>query len=115
MRVMLLALAICVVWCGSALAQDDTTMTTANAISRASKRVTPEYPIAARQLNIQGQQEVAIEVNAQGDVTEAKVLKGNAMFTAASVAAAKQWKFAPYTKDGQAVKFSSVLVFNYTK
>lgn len=115
MRVMLLALAAAVAWCGSALAQDETSLTTANALARAAKKVSPEYPIAARQLNIQGQQEVAIEVSPQGDVMEAKVLKGNAMFTSASVAAAKQWKFTPYTKDGQAVKFTSVLIFNYVK
>ncbi len=115
MRVMLSAFALLIALGGVCLAQEETSLTTANALSRAAKKVTPEYPIAARQLNIQGQQEVAIVVSPQGDVTEAKVMKGNAMFTAASVAAAKQWKFTPYTKEGQPVAFTSVLVFSYTK
>lgn len=115
MRVLLVALMACVCWCGEAMAQDVNALTTANALARASKKVAPEYPIAARQLNIQGQQEVEIMVSPEGDVMQAKVVKGNAMFTAASVAAAKQWKFTPLQKDGQAVKFSSVLVFNYVK
>lgn len=115
MRVMLSVIAVMVMLGAACLAQEGTSLTTANALSRAAKKVTPEYPIAARQLNIQGQQEVAIVVSPQGDVTEAKVLKGNAMFTAASVAAAKQWKFTPFTKEGQPVSFTSVLVFSYTK
>lgn len=115
MRVLLSTIALCVVMGTAVMGQEPSTLTTANAISRAAKKVTPEYPVAARQLNIQGQQEVSIVVSAQGDVTEAKALKGNAMFTAASVAAAKQWKFTPYVKDGQPTQFTSTLVFNYTK
>ncbi|MGC4048550.1 MAG: energy transducer TonB [Paludibaculum sp.] len=115
MRLMVWAFALMMMLGAGCLAQEENSLTTANALSRAAKRVSPEYPIAARQLNIQGQQEVAIAVSAQGDVTEAKVMKGNAMFTASSVAAAKQWKFTPYTKDGQAVPFTTVLVFSYTK
>lgn len=115
MRTFVITLMVCLCWCGEVWAQDVNSLTTANALARASKKVMPEYPTAARQLHIQGQQEVEIMVSSQGDVTEAKVLKGNAMFTAASVAAAKQWKFTPLQKDGQAVKFSSVLVFKYVK
>jgi outer membrane biosynthesis protein TonB len=46
-------------------------------------------------------------------VIDAKVLKGNAMFSNASTAAAKQWKFAPLVKDGTANEFTAVLIFNY--
>ncbi|MGJ5817609.1 energy transducer TonB [Paludibaculum fermentans] len=115
MRVMILAIAFLIALGAVCQAQEENSMTTANALARAAKRVSPEYPIAARQLNIQGQQEVAIVVNAQGDVSEAKVMKGNAMFTSASVAAAKQWKFSPLTKDGQPMGFTTVLIFSYTK
>lgn len=98
-----------------AMAQEPVQLQTANAMSRVSKRVNPEYPAAARQLNIQGSQEVLIVVNAQGDVEDVKVVKGNAMFTAATMAAVKQWKFTPLVKDGQAEKFSTTLTVNYTK
>jgi len=88
-------------------------MTTANAMSRATKKVTPEFPVAAKQLHITGTQEVEVIVSKTGDVTEAKVLKGNAMFSNSSTAAAKQWKFSPLVKDGVPTEFTAVLVFNY--
>jgi TonB family protein len=88
---------------------------TANAMIRVTKKVQPEYPPAAKQLNVSGSQEVQITVSAAGDVEDAKVLKGNAMFTMASTNAVKQWKFQPLVKDGAAQRFTTVIIFNYQK
>lgn len=88
---------------------------TASAMARVAKKVSPEYPPAARQLNVSGTQEVQITVSAAGDVEDAKVLKGNAMFSQASVNAVKQWKFQPLVKDGAPQRFTTVIIFNYTK
>ncbi len=88
---------------------------TATAMTRIAKKVAPEYPAAAKQLNVSGSQEVQITVSATGDVEDAKVLKGNAMFTLASVNAVKQWKFQPLVKDGAAQRFTTVITINYQK
>lgn len=88
---------------------------TASAMTRVAKKVAPVYPAAARQLNVSGSQDVEIAVNEEGDVVDAKVLKGNAMFSAASIAAVKQWKFTPLLQDGSAKPFTTVIVFNYTR
>jgi len=88
---------------------------TATAMARVAKRVAPAYPAAARQLNVSGTQDVEITVDEQGSVGNAKVLKGNAMLSAASVAAVKQWKFTPLVQDGAAKGFTSVIVFSYTR
>jgi bla regulator protein blaR1 len=88
---------------------------TAIAMARATKKVPPEFPAAARQLNITGASEVEVHVNESGDVVEVKILKGNAIFSANSMAAARQWKFTPMNKDGAAQKFTTVLVFNFAK
>jgi len=85
------------------------------AMARALKKVPPEFPAAARQLNLTGTSEVQVTVNESGDVVDAKVLKGNAIFSANAMAAARQWKFTPLNKDGNAVQFTSVLVFNFAK
>ncbi len=95
------------------LADEAPTITTANAMVRATKKVSPEFPIAAKQLHITGSQEIQVTVSKSGDVIGAKVLKGNAMFSQSSTAAAKQWKFSPLVKDGIASEFTAVLVFNY--
>ncbi len=95
------------------LADEPTPITTANAMVRATKKVSPEFPLAAKQLHISGSQEVQVTVSKNGDVIEAKVLKGNAMFSNSSTTAAKQWKFSPLVKDGNASEFTAVLIFNY--
>jgi len=86
---------------------------TANAMVRANKKVAPEFPTAAKQLHITGSQDVQVTVSKTGDVVDVKVLKGNAMFSSSSMAAARQWKFTPLVKDGEASEFTAVLVFNY--
>lgn len=95
------------------LADDTPMITTANAMAHATKKVTPEFPVAAKQLHISGSQEIQVLVSKTGEVTEVKVLKGNMMFSGSSTAAAKQWKFAPLMKDGTAIEFAAVLIFNY--
>lgn len=88
---------------------------TAVAMARATKKVAPDFPAAAKQLNVTGMSEVEVQVTEAGEVAEAKVLKGNAIFSANSMAAARQWKFTPMVKDGAAQRFTTVLVFNYAK
>lgn len=90
-------------------------ITTANAMGRVLKKVAPAFPVAAKQLNVTGSQDVQIVVDEQGNVIDAKVLKGNALFTQSSLAAVKEWKFTPLLSDGQPVKFTTVVTFNYTK
>jgi TonB family protein len=96
-------------------AEEPLQIATASAMSRVTKKVAPEFPPAAKQLHLSGPQEVAVVVNSAGDVEEAKVVKGNAVFSSASLAAVKQWKFTPLVKDGQPTKFATVLLFNYQR
>jgi TonB family protein len=99
----------------SLLSAETLSIPTASAMARVAKKVAPEYPAAARQLNVSGSLEVEITVGEDGSVTEAKVLKGNAMFSSASLSAVKLWKFNPMVQDGVAKSFTSVIVFNFTK
>ncbi|MBI4891986.1 MAG: energy transducer TonB [Acidobacteria bacterium] len=99
----------------SVSAQEPMSLATATAMARVTKKVAPDYPAAARQLNVSGQQEISVTVGVSGDVEEAKVLKGNAMFSANSLSAVRQWKFTPLAKDGAPTKFTTVVVINYQK
>lgn len=88
---------------------------TASAMARVAKKVAPVYPAAARQLNVSGSLDVEIKVDEEGSVTDAKVLKGNAMFSSSAMSAVRMWKFNPMVQDGVAKSFTSVIVFNFTK
>jgi TonB family protein len=112
---MVVAAVMCLIGLPAMLMAETVSIPTATAMARVAKRVAPVYPAAARQLNVSGSQDVEITVDEQGSVVEAKVLKGNAMFSTASVSAVKQWKFTPLVQDGAAKSFTSVIVFNYTK
>jgi len=94
-------------------AEDPPSIPTPIALARAVKRVTPEIPPVARQLHLKGEQEVAIVIGATGEVEEASVVRGNAAFSSASLAAVKQWKFNPHTVGGKPSKVRTTIVFNY--
>ncbi len=100
---------------GSVMAEDAVPLATPSALARVAKKVTPDFPTAAKQLNLNGTQDVEVTVSATGDVESAKVLKGNAIFSNSSLAAVKQWKFNPLVKDGQPVRFTTVLSINYQR
>ncbi|MBA3974046.1 MAG: hypothetical protein C0504_07490 [Candidatus Solibacter sp.] len=108
------AIAITAIGAPRALAQS-LNIPTPSAMSRIAKKVAPAFPPAARQLNISGTQDVEITVDESGSVVDAKVLKGNAIFSASSLAAVKQWKFTPLLHDGAPKSFTSVIVFSYSK
>ncbi|HEY3439980.1 MAG TPA: energy transducer TonB [Paludibaculum sp.] len=109
--VLLTAAVIPVVMC----AEEPLQVATASAMARVTKKVAPDFPPAAKQLNLTGQQDIAVVISATGEVEEAKVVKGNAVFSTASLTAIKQWKFTPLLKDGQPTKFATVVMFNYTR
>jgi TonB family protein len=86
---------------------------TPTAVSRATKKVMPAYPIVALQLHLTGQLDVAITVNADGDVEDASVVKGNVIFSPSALTAVKQWKFLPLQKDGKPARMATVLTFSF--
>lgn len=101
--------------CASPALAESLNIPTASAMTRVAKKVAPLFPPAAKQLNISGMQDVAIVVDESGSVIDAKVLKGNAIFSASSLAAVKQWKFTPLIHEGAPKSFTSVIVFKYAK
>lgn len=57
------------------------------------KKVYPEYPPAANRVRAGGKVVVRILVNKKGEVVDACAIEGHPLLRAASVDAAKQWKF----------------------
>lgn len=70
------------------------------------KQVKPQYPPIAYQNKIEGQVVVAILVDKDGRVLDAKVQKSsNEIFNEEAVAAVKQWNFKPAILNKKPVKF----------
>lgn len=81
--------------------------------SSAVDRVTPVYPPIARESGITGVIVVEMVVGTNGRVESAKIVSGSPLFHAASLDAAKKWKFRPPQYNGTNCKFIGRLTFKF--
>ncbi|HXE05014.1 MAG TPA: energy transducer TonB [Bryobacteraceae bacterium] len=99
---------------GSAIAQEaDLKVSNAEAMKAVTTKVQPDYPVIAKQLHLEGAVEVEAHINENGAVDSVKPITGNAVLANAAVAATKNWKFAPFTSNGKAVKAVTELTFTF--
>ena len=80
--------------CGSSLAGTDAPAEH-HSNRKIVKRVLPDYPPLARQLNIKGTVKLLVTVEASGKVKFAKALGGNPTFVDAAMNVIDKWKFEP--------------------
>jgi protein TonB len=73
----------------------------------------PPYPNLAKQIGMQGTVSVQVLLNEAGKVVSAKVLSGHPTLAPAAVNAAYQARFTPTKLDGQPVKVSGIITYNF--
>ena len=73
----------------------------------------PEYPAAAKAVRAAGAVSVQVTIDENGDVIAASTVSGHPLLRAAAVEAARMAKFSPTLLDGNPVKVSGVLVYNF--
>lgn len=73
----------------------------------------PAYPAAARAVNASGAVNVQVTIDEAGNVISATAVSGHPLLRAAAVDAAKQAKFAPTRLEGNPVKVTGVIVYNF--
>jgi len=78
------------------------------------KKVTPEYPEAARKAHIQGQVVLKAIVGKNGDVENLQVVSGPPELAPSSIEAVKQWKYRPYLQQGQPVDVETEIDVNFS-
>jgi TonB family protein len=71
------------------------------------------YPEAAREGRIEGKIWVKVLITEAGNVEEAGSSRGDPGLIAAAVAAAKEWKFTPFVKDGRAIAVRTAILFDF--
>lgn len=64
-------------------------------------KVQPVYPEQAKQMRLEGSVHLQISVNQAGNVTDVKVISGNAILVKAAIDAVRQWKYQAYYVKGQ--------------
>ena len=80
----------------------------------ATEKIAPTYPTAARSMRAAGIVKVELVVDEKGDVAEVKNAAGHTLLIAAAKDAIRKWKFRPVVRDGQPVKASGYVNFNFT-
>jgi TonB family protein len=79
----------------------------------ASRRVMPRYPAVARQMGMAGMVRVFVIIDENGKVIEVPKTDGPAILRTAAESAARQWVFAPSLSQGQPVRVSGYIDFNF--
>jgi periplasmic protein TonB len=67
------------------------------------QKVNPVYPPEAKAAKVSGTVVLRIEIDTTGTVQNPQVVSGNSMLQQSSLDAVKQWRYRPYTLNGQPV------------
>ncbi len=83
-------------------------------IAYASRQFAPIYPPTARQMRTTGVVRVEIVVGEDGEVAEVVNSSGPTLLQPAAKDAIRKWRFRPFTRDGQPVKATGFVNFNFS-
>lgn len=81
---------------------------------RAKQKVSPTYPSIAKAGRVTGVVTVFIVVNEKGEVETVQKLEGPLQLQQAAADAARRWRFNPTVIDGQPVRVTGYLSFNFS-
>lgn len=82
---------------------------------RAIELPNAQYPNAAKALGVSGRVTVLVVIDEFGNVISASATSGHPLLRAAAVTAAKAARFAPTELEGQPVKVTGVLTYNFVR
>jgi TonB family protein len=83
-------------------------------VERATQKVSPSYPQIARNAHVSGIVTVYLEIDETGAVVTVQRTDGPQLLRQAAADAARRWKFKPTLIDGQPVRVSGFINFNFT-
>jgi protein TonB len=82
--------------------------------TRLIHRVEPEYPPAARAQHIQGLVTLDVQIGREGAVHNITVVEGDPVLGEAAVQAVRQWRYRPYSVNGQPVEMQTRITIRFT-
>ena len=95
-------------------AEDAGPMEVGQLIGYATRQQQPSYPQIARSMRASGVVRVEIVVDENGDVVEIQNATGHTLLQNAAKDAVAKWKFRPFVRDGEPVKATGFINFNFS-
>ncbi len=77
------------------------------------KRVQPRYPQNSLSMRIQGAVQMEATINKEGNISNLKVVSGDATLARAATEAVKQWRYKPYYLNGEPVEIQTQITVNF--
>jgi TonB family protein len=78
------------------------------------KKVEPVYPPLAKLGRVQGKVLIFAVIGKDGTMQYLKLIGGHPLLTQASLEAVKQWRYRPFTIDGEAIEAQTVITIDFT-
>ena len=91
-----------------------TTVTAEQMAGHVRNKVTPVYPVEAKEAKIQGEVVLHAVINKEGSVENLQVLSGPKELTASAIDAVHQWTYEPYLLNGNPVEVETTIHVNYS-
>ncbi len=82
-------------------------------IEYATTKSNPVYPPTAKNLRMTGVVRVELVIDEQGQVTKVQNTSGPSLLQRAATDAIRKWKFKPFIRDGEPVKATGFVSFNF--
>ena len=76
-------------------------------------KVDPVYPLDAKTKHIAGDVILQATIDPQGNVTNLAVVQGDPILAKSALKAVKQWKYKPYTMNGQVFEAETTIKIQY--
>jgi TonB family protein len=77
-------------------------------------KVTPAYPVAAKQARIQGKVSLAVLIAKDGTVANIQLIDGDPLLTPSAIEAVWKWVYKPTLLNGEPVEVQTAVDVNYT-
>ncbi len=94
--------------------KDSSPLSVGSLVGYATKKPSPVYPSVARSMRMTGIVKVEVVVDEEGKVLKVQNTDGPTMLQAAAQDAVRKWKFKPFTRDGEPVRATGFVSFNFS-
>ena len=95
-------------------AKNNAPLAVGSLVDYATQKANPVYPPAARTMRTSGVVRVELMVDENGQVAEVQKTSGPSLLQRAATDAVKKWKFKPFVRDGEPVKATGFVSFNFS-